>query len=125
MLNHIDLQGRLTKEPELRTTSSGVTVVTFTLAHDRDFQNNEVDFVECTAWRSTAEFVSKYFHKGQLVIVSGRLQSRSWTDRDNKKRTAWGIQCDNVYFCEKKNAAPAEVTADDFEVLEDDGDLPF
>ena len=102
MLNHIDIQGRLVKEPEMRTTNSGIAVTTFTLAHDRDFQKDAVDFVDCVAWRQTGEFVSKYFHKGQLAIVSGRLQSRKWEDRDGNKRTNWEIQCDNVYFGESK-----------------------
>jgi len=104
MLNHIVLQGRLTKEPEMRTTNSGVIVTSFTIAHDRDFQKDKTDFVDCTAWRSTGEFVSKYFHKGQMAVVSGRLESRDWTDRDGKKRTSWGIQCDNVYFGESKKS---------------------
>ena len=105
MLNHIVLQGRFVKEPEMRTTNSGIPVTSFTLAHDRDFQKDATDFVDCVAWRATGEFVSKYFHKGNLALVSGRLQSRTWEDRDGKKRTSWEIQCDNVYFCERRNDA--------------------
>lgn len=117
MLNRITIQGRLTKEPELRTTNGGTAVATFTLACDRDFNREEVDFIECVAWRQTGEFVSKFFHKGQLAVVSGRLQSRKWEDRDGNKRTSWEVQCDNVYFCESKQKQ--------FEEIPDDGDLPF
>lgn len=94
--------GRLTKEPEMRTTNNGTPVTSFTLACDRYFQKDAVDFIDCTAWRSTGEFVSKYFHKGQLAVVSGRLESRTWTDKENKKRTSWDIQCEHVYFGESK-----------------------
>ena len=132
MLNHIVLQGRLTKEPEMRTTGSGIAVTSFTLAHDRDFQKDAVDFVDCVAWRQTAEFVSKYFHKGQLAIVSGRLQSRDWTDRNGNNRKAWEIQCDNVYFGESKRSdgyagGEPQYTppkAPDV-VVDDDEELPF
>ena len=104
MLNTVSIMGRLTKEPELRTTQNGISVTTFTLAVDRDYQKDAVDFFSCTAWRQTAEFVSKYFHKGQLAVVSGRMQSREWKDRDGNKRIAWEIQADNVYFGESKRS---------------------
>ena len=104
MLNRITVMGRLVREPELRNTQNGTSVVTFTIACDRDFKREEVDFINCVAWRQTGEFVSKYFHKGQLAVVSGRLQSRSWTDREDKKRTEWEVQCDNVYFGESKRS---------------------
>ena len=104
MLNHIDLMGRLTKEPTLRTTQNGTSVTTFTIAHDRDFNRDQTDFIDCVAWRQTGEFVSKYFHRGQMAVVSGRLQSRNWTDKDGNKRTAWEIQCDNVYFGDSKKS---------------------
>jgi len=106
MLNHIVLMGRLTRDPELRHTGSGVAVVSFTLAVDRDFKNQngekECDFVDITAWRSTAEFVSRFFGKGRMAVVSGRLQSRKWTDRDGNNRTSWEVQADNVYFGDSK-----------------------
>lgn len=115
MLNHITIQGRMTKEPELRSTQSGTSVVSFTVACDRDFDRDQVDFINCVAWRGTAEFVSKYFHKGSLAVVSGRLQSRKWKDRNDQNRTEWEVHCDNVYFCEsKKNTEP------ELEELEDD-----
>lgn len=104
MLNHIDIQGRLTKDPELRTTQSGTSVVTFTLAVDRDFQKDTTDFFSCVAWRQTAEFVSKYFSKGQLMVASGKMQSRKWQDRDGDNRTAWEVQAENVYFGDSKKS---------------------
>ena len=94
MLNHITIMGRLTRDPELRRTGSGVAVASFTVAVDRDFGGRdggekETDFIDCVAWRQTGEFVSKYFTKGSMIVVSGRLQIRSWTDKDgNKRRTA-------------------------------------
>ena len=110
MLNHIVLMGRLTKDPELRSTGAGTPVASFRLAVDRDFGNRETgekqaDFFDVVAWRQTAEFVSKYFTKGRMAVVSGRLQSRDWTDRDGNKRTSYEIVADNVYFGDSKNAA--------------------
>ena len=122
MLNHIDIQGRLTADPVLRTTPNGTSVASFTVACNRT--QEETDFINCVAWRGTAEFVSKYFHKGQLAVVSGRLQSRKWTDKENRKRTEWEVLCDSVYFCESKKTPEYEGPAEVVEV-EDDGDLPF
>lgn len=107
MLNHIVIMGRLTRDPEMRSTANGINVTSFTVAVDRDFGNREsgekqTDFISCVAWRSTAEFVNKYFSKGSMVVVSGRLQIRDYTDRDNNKRTAAEIVADNVYFGESK-----------------------
>jgi single-strand DNA-binding protein len=107
MLNHITIMGRLTRDPELRTTQSGVSVTSFTVAVDRDFGGRDggerqTDFIDCVAWRQTGEFVSKYFHKGSMIVVSGRLQSRKWQDRDGNNRTNWEIQADNVYFGESR-----------------------
>ena len=107
MLNHITIMGRLTRDPELRTTQAGVSVVSFTVACDRDFGGRDggerqTDFIDCVAWRSTGEFVSKYFHKGSMIVVSGRLQSRKWQDRDGNNRTNWEINADNVYFGESR-----------------------
>ena len=108
-LNHIVLQGRLTSDPELRRTGSGIAVASFTLAVDRDFSpkdggEKEVDFIDCTAWRGTGEFVSKYFSKGRTAIVSGRLQIRNWTDKDGNKRRAAEVAADSVYFGDSKKS---------------------
>jgi len=103
MLNHITIMGRLTKDPELRTTQSNVSVCSFTVACERDFsQGNDkiTDFIECVAWRQGAEFVKNYFSKGSMIIVDGRLQSRKWVDRDNNNRTSWEIAVDHSYFGE-------------------------
>ena len=106
MLNHITIQGRLTKDPELRHTGSGTAVASFTIACERDFkdQNGEkqTDFVNVVAWRNTAEFVSKYFSKGSMIIASGRLQMRSYTDKNGNKRTAAEVVIDNGYFGDSK-----------------------
>jgi len=107
MLNHIVIMGRLTRDPELRSTQSGVSVASFTVAVDRDFSGRDggekqTDFIDCVAWRSTGEFVSKYFHKGSMIVVSGRLQSRKWQDREGNNRTSWEITADNVYFGESR-----------------------
>lgn len=107
MLNHIVLMGRLTKDPELRHTGSGVAVANFTIAVDRDFGNKqtgekETDFVDCVAWRNTGEFVSKYFAKGRMAVVSGSLQMRKWTDKDGNKRTSAEVVAENVYFGDSK-----------------------
>ena len=103
MLNHIVLMGRLTRDPELRRTGSGIAVASFSVAVDRDFGKNEngekeTDFIDCVAWRQTGEFVSKYFTKGRMIVVSGRLQVRSWTDKDGNKRRTAEVVADNVYF---------------------------
>ena len=107
MLNHIVIMGRLTRDVELRTTQSGVNVASFTVAVDRDFGGRDggerqTDFIDCVAWRQTGEFVSKYFRKGSMIVVSGRLQSRKWQDRDGNNRTSWEINADNVYFGESR-----------------------
>ena len=107
MLNHITIMGRLTRDPELRRTGSGIAVASFTLAVDRDFSprdggERETDFIDCVAWRQTGEFVSKYFTKGRMAVVSGRLQIRSWTDKDGNKRRTAEVVADNVYFGDSK-----------------------
>lgn len=106
MLNTITIMGRLTRDPELRRTSSGVAVASFTLACERDFApqgaDKETDFVDIVAWRSTAEFVSKYFTKGRMAVVSGRLQIRNWEDKEGSKRRSAEILSDHVYFGEAK-----------------------
>ena len=105
MLNHITIMGRLTRDPELRRTGSGTAVTSFTVAVDRDFSSKdekETDFIDCVAWRSTGEFVNKYFSKGSMILVSGRLQIRAWTDKDGNKRRSAEVVADNVYFGESK-----------------------
>ena len=148
MLNRIILMGRLTRDPELRRTGSGTAVTSFSLAVDRDFKSQsgekETDFIDIVAWRNTAEFVSKYFTKGRMAVVEGRLQIRDWTDKDGGKRRSAEVVADNVYFGDSKrdggdssghsaapahkNAAPSNFNAggSDFaEIGEDDGELPF
>ena len=107
MLNHIVIMGRLTRDPELRRTQSGTPVVSFSLAVDRDFASREgggrqTDFIDVVAWRNTAEFVSKYFSKGRMAVVSGRLQIRDWQDREGNKRRSAEVVADNVYFGDSK-----------------------
>ena len=107
MLNHITIMGRLTRDPELRRTGSGIAVASFTVAVDRDFGGRdggekETDFIDCVAWRQTGEFVSKYFTKGRMIVVSGRLQIRPWTDKDGNKRRSAEVVADNVYFGDSK-----------------------
>ena len=140
MLNHITVMGRLVRDPELRRTGSGVAVASFTIACDRDFGNNgekETDFLDCVAWRQTGEFVSKYFTKGRMAVVSGRLQIRSWTDKDGNKRRTAEIVADNVYFGDSKNDSgnqnngstgfvmPYSVQGGFAPIVEDDTQLPF
>ena len=153
MLNHITIMGRLTRDPELRRTGSGVAVASFSLAVDRDFGKNEngereTDFLDCVAWRQTGEFVSKYFTKGRMAVVSGRLQIRSWTDKDGNKRRTAEVVADNVYFGDSRreneggsaygsnsfsapsfggySAPGASAPASDFAMLDDDdAQLPF
>ena len=139
MLNHITIMGCLARDPELRQTQSGKAVANFTLAVDRDYAEKgaerETDFIECVAWRGTAEFVDKYFGRGQMAVVSGRLQIRDWEDKDGNKRRSAEIDADNVYFGESKreggaNGAPSygikPAPTSDFAVLEDEDEgLPF
>ncbi|MBQ3480792.1 MAG: single-stranded DNA-binding protein [Oscillospiraceae bacterium] len=149
MLNHITIMGRLTRDPELRMTQSQTQVASFTLAVDRDFGGRDggekqTDFIDCVAWRQTAEFVGKYFSKGRMAVVSGRLQSRKWEDREGNKRTSWEVVADNVYFGDSRRdggdsgdsrsytrdyEAPKsspKPAASPFEDLGgDDGELPF
>ena len=151
MLNHITIMGRLTRDPELRRTGSGIAVASFTLAVDRDFGKNEngereTDFIDCVAWRQTGEFVSKYFTKGSMIVVSGRLQIRGWTDKEGNKRRTAEVVADNVYFGDSKRddqggsyngntygSAPAfggysapSAPVSDFAMLDDDdAQLPF
>ena len=124
MLNHITIMGRLTRDVELRYTNSGVPVASFALAVDRNFNREETDFIEVVAWRATAEFVSKYFAKGRMAVVSGRLQMREWTDKDGHKRRNAEVVADNVYFGDSKKDGGADTTSG-FVPMDDDGELPF
>lgn len=108
MLNHIVIMGRLTRDPELRYTQSNVPVASFTVAVDRDYQKDQVDFIDCVAWRQGGEFVSQYFRKGQMIVVSGSLQSRRWEDRDGNKRVNWEINVERSYFGEAKRREDGE-----------------
>lgn len=141
MLNHICIAGRMVRDPELRRTGSGVAVASFTLAVDRDYSGKdggekETDFIDCVAWRSTADFVSKYFTKGRMAVVSGRLQIRSWTDKEGNKRRTAEVVADNVYFADAKKdtsesntnqySGGEQYSANNFDMLEDpDSQLPF
>ena len=147
MLNHITIMGRLTRDPELRRTGNGIAVASFTLAVDRDYKpdggERECDFIDCVAWRQTGEFVSKYFSKGRMIVVSGRLQVRSWKDKDGNNRRTAEVVADNCYFGDSKKEQTAGGAANgssypnyggyaspnpasDFAVLEDeDAQLPF
>ena len=132
MLNRIIVMGRMTRDPELRRTNSGTAVASFTVAVDRDFKSQsgekETDFIDVVAWRNTAEFVSKYFSKGRMAVVEGRLQLRDWTDKDGNKRRTAEIVADSVYFGDSKrdgvDAAQSEPQSG-FSEIADDGDLPF
>lgn len=132
MLNRIIVMGRITRDPELRRTNSGTAVASFSLAVDRDFKpqsgEKETDFIDVVAWRNTAEFVSKYFSKGRMAVVEGRLQLRDWTDKDGNKRRSAEIVADSVYFGDSKrdggDAAQSEPQGG-FSEVEDAGDLPF
>lgn len=152
-LNKIFIMGRLTKDPELRRTQTGTPVATFTLAVDRDFKDKStgergVDFIDCTAWRQTGEFVSRYFAKGRMAVVEGRLQMREWTDKQGNKRRSAEVVADNVYFGDSKKendaggygqggysgpqypgqSAPTYGSGQEqgfTEIDDDDGELPF
>ncbi len=107
MLNHITIMGRLVRDPELRRTGSGIAVASFRVAVDRDFQSKDggerkADFIDCVAWRQTGEFISKYFTKGRMIVVDGRLEMRDWTDKDGNKRTTAEIVVANAYFGDSK-----------------------
>ena len=150
MLNRIVSMGRLTRDPELRRTGSGTPVTSFSLAVDRDFKSQdgqrETDFIDVVAWRGTAEFVSKYFTKGRMAVVEGRLQIRDWTDNNGGKRRSAEVVADNIYFGDSKRdsapgdygappaygapvgrgaPAPMESRSDFAEIGEEDGELPF
>lgn len=155
MLNHIVIMGRLTRDPELRRTQSGIAVTTISVAVDRDYQSRDAqekqtDFIDVVAWRQTAEFISKYFAKGRMIVVEGSLQSRKWQDKTGQNRTSWEVQANNVYFGDSKRDNPggsdyiapsyggqpygspaaagyhnAPAGESGFTEIEEDGELPF
>lgn len=131
MLNSIVIMGRLTKDPELRYTNTQVPVTSFTVAVERDFNGGGekiTDFIDCVAWRNTAEFVSKYFSKGSMATVKGSLHSRKWTDKNNNSRINWEVSVESIYFGEvRKNNAidPVNVEGPSMGETDDGGELPF
>lgn len=133
MLNKIIIMGRLTRDPEMRRTQGGTAVTSFTMAVDRDFKSQsgekETDFIDVVAWRNTGEFAAKYLAKGRMAAVEGRIQVRDWQDKDGNRRKSVEVVADNVYFADsKRDSKPQESrTVDDqeFDEIEDDGDLPF
>ena len=141
MLNKVVIMGRFTKDPELRRTGSGTAVTSFSLACDRDFKSQsgdkETDFIEVVSWKNTAEFVSKYFRKGRMAVVEGRLQIRDWVDKDGGKRRSAEVVADNVYFADSKRSESNDTQRENFNALsgrmsddfvpisEEDGDIPF
>lgn len=140
MLNKIFLMGRLTRDPELRKTQSGTSVASFTLAVDRDFKDSATgergtDFIDCVAWRQTGEFAARYFGKGRMAVVGGRLQVRDWTDKDGNKRRAFEVVVDNMWFGDSKREGQSDGNAPEgslppqrepeFREQEDEGELPF
>lgn len=141
MLNVVGLNGRMVFEPELRSTTSGVSVIRFTIACDRNYQakseERKADFIDCIAWRNTAEFISRYFHKGDMIAIQGSIQTDNYTDKDGNKRKSVTVVADNVSFCGGKSKskpnlniqAPTEyASADDSdfeEIIDEDDSLPF
>lgn len=130
MLNNIVVMGRMVRDPELRHTAQSVPVVSFTLAVDRDYSGGgekQTDFIDCVAWRNTAEFVSKYFHKGSMTVVSGRLQMRKWQDNNGNNRISAEVVADNVYFGESKKPGNSEnsYTPEMYDLDDSDGEFPF
>ena len=131
MLNSVIIMGRLTRDPELRRTQGGTAVTSFTMAVDRDFKSQsgekETDFIDVVAWRNTGEFAAKYLAKGRMAAVEGRIQVRDWQDKDGNRRKSVEVVADNVYFADSKRDSKPQESRDDqeFDEIEDDGDLPF
>ena len=141
MLNKVFIMGRLTRDPELRRTQTGTPVASFSLAVDRDFKDKATgerttDFIDVVSWRNTAEFVSRYFTKGRMAVVEGRLQMRDWTDKDGNKRTSAEVVADHIYFGDSQRSGDTSNTSGDYgtpepqqddfsELADDDGKLPF
>ena len=128
MVNNVIIQGRLVRDPELRQTPSGVSVANFSIACERDYKNGDErvsDFVDCVAWRGTADFIQRNFNKGRMIIVVGKLQSRKWVDNDGHNRTNWEVQVESVYFSDSKKGETEQKGADLNGLFGDDPDLPF
>lgn len=134
MLNHIDLMGRLVRPPELRMTGSNIPVASFTLACDRDYKDKNTgeraaDFIDCVAWRGTAEFAEKYLDKGRLVVVSGRMETQNWTDKEGNKRRSTKLRVESIYFADSKRTDGGEASApqggDSEPPAQEMGDGPF
>lgn len=131
MLNQITLMGRLTHDPELRVTPKGISVASFAVAVNRDYERDKADFINVIAWRSTADFVEKYFHKGDTIALTGSLQMREWRDKDNNRRISAEVVANSVYFCGQKRESNS-TQRDDYAPRgledvgpDDDGELPF
>ena len=124
-MNRILLQGRLTKDPEIRLTSKNDKVARFTIAVDRDFNREETDFINCVAFKATAAFIESYFSKGDMILVAGRLQMQQYTAKDGSNRTAAEVLTDNVWFCGGKGKTKDDATVAQLAPVEDDGQLPF
>ena len=128
MLNKVILMGRFTRDPELRSTPQGISTCSFSIAVDRNFvrqgEERKADFINCVAWRQTAEFISKYFKKGSMVALEGSIQTRSWDDQDGKKRYATDVVVNQVYFAESKRDSQSSMGMDDSFSASDFGSLP-
>ena len=141
MLNNVVLMGRLTADPELRHTQNDISVTSFTIAVDRDYtpkgQEKQADFINCVAWRGTADFITRYFQKGSMIAIQGTIQTRKYEDKEGNKRTAFEVVADKASFCggkkengqyqadEKPAHSKPDVENDDFEEMPSDEDLPF
>ena len=125
MLNHVALQGRLTRDPELRSTGSGIPVTSFSLAVNG--KKDDTTFIDCVAWRGTAEAICQYLGKGRMMVVEGSLQSREWNDKDGNRRKSIEVNVSQFHFCDKKESAPPPAQSNEFQEIEDEepGNLPF
>lgn len=129
MVNNVVVMGRLTRDPELKQTASNVPMATFRIACERDYKSRdgkrETDFIDIIAWRQTAEFVSRFFTKGRLVVVTGKMQSRNWEDKDGNKRTNLEVVAESVYFADSKRDEEKQTRPPEFVPIDEDDDLPF
>ena len=129
MINICALQGRLTYEPELKSTPQGVSLIRFQIAVDRNYQasgkERQADFIDCVAWRQTAEFIKRYFHKGSMIAIEGSIKTQTYTDKDGKQRKSVEVVCNNVSFCGGKEQTSAGDVSEDVEMLDNSDDLPF
>ena len=131
MLNSVTIMGRIVRDPELRQTNTGTAVTSFTIACEKDFSSDgkkQADFIDIVAWRNTAEFICKYFGKGRMIIVSGRLQSRKWMDNDGNNRTGWEVVAENVYFGDSKPVSERKLPKEEedwTQITDEDDDFPL